>query len=87
MRSVERLSAIGVTRLKKHGYHGDGAGLYLQVSPSGSKSWVFRFKLAKRSREMGLGSLRAFGLAEARERARNARQLLADGQTRRQGHG
>ena len=78
-REVERLTAIGASRMKKPGYHNDGAGLYLQVSPSGSKSWVFRYKIAKRPREMGLGSLQAFSLAEARERAKNARQLLADG--------
>ena len=78
-REVERLTAIGVARLKKPGYYNDGAGLYLQVSPSGSKSWVFRYKIAKRPREMGLGSLQAFGLADARLRAKGARQLLADG--------
>ena len=78
-RKVERLTALGVTRQKKPGYHNDGAGLYLQVTPSGSKSWVFRYKIAKRPREMGLGSLQAFSLAEARERARAARQLLVDG--------
>ena len=78
-RKVERLTAIGVSRQKKPGYHNDGAGLYLQVSAGGSKSWVFRYKIAKRPREMGLGSLQAFSLAEARERAKSARQLLADG--------
>ncbi len=78
-RAVERLTALGVARLKKPGYHPDGAGLYLQVSPSGSKSWVFRYKLDGRPREMGLGSLSAFTLAEARERAKAQRQQLADG--------
>lgn len=84
-RQVERLTALGVTRLKKPGYYNDGAGLYLQVSPSGSKSWVFRFNMGltkngkRRTREMGLGSLQAFSLAEVRQRAKEARQLLADG--------
>ena len=76
---VDKLTALGVVRQKRPGYHGDGAGLYLQVSSSGSKSWVFRYKLAGRPREMGLGSLHAFSLAEARQRAKAARQLLADG--------
>jgi hypothetical protein len=40
---------------------------------------VFRFQLNKRQREMGLGSFSTFSLAEARERARKQRQLLADG--------
>lgn len=78
-RQVDRLTAIGVTRMKKPGYHADGAGLYLQVSLSGTKSWVFRYKLAKRPREMGLGSIHAFTLAQARARAKEARELLADG--------
>lgn len=78
-KSIERLTAVGVMRQKKPGYHHDGAGLYLQVSESGSKSWVLRYKLAKRPREMGLGSLRDFGLAEARGRAKAARQVLSDG--------
>ena len=76
---VEKLTALGVAKQAKPGYYNDGAGLYLQVSPSGSKSWVFRFKLSGRPREMGLGSLHAFSLAEARQRAKAARQLLADG--------
>src|SRR5215218_8843280 len=34
---------------------GDGGGLYLQIAPAGSKSWLFRFTLAGKAREMGLG--------------------------------
>ena len=78
-RRIEKLTAVGVTRQKKPGYHGDGAGLYLQVSPTGTKSWIFRYKLAGRPREMGLGAFNTFSLAEARQRAKEARQLLADG--------
>lgn len=77
-RAIERLNALQVTRTKKPGYYADGAGLYLQVAPGGSKSWVLRFTRDKRTREMGLGGLNAFTLAEARERAREARKLLAD---------
>lgn len=33
----------------------DGDGLYFQVSKSGGTSWIFRYKLDGRSREMGLG--------------------------------
>ncbi|PZQ78241.1 Prophage integrase IntA [Xylophilus ampelinus] len=64
---------------KAPGYYLDGAGLYLQVSKSGSRSWIFRYTLHGKTREMGLGSLDTFGLAQARERAQRARQLLADG--------
>lgn len=61
------------------GYHCDGAGLYLLVAAEGTASWVFRYRLNGRKREMGLGSAAVFSLAEARERAREARKLLADG--------
>jgi integrase len=67
------------SRSKKPGYYLDGSGLYLQVSKTGSRSWIFRYTLNGKTREMGLGSLTAFGLAQARERAQRARQLLADG--------
>jgi integrase len=81
---VNRLTATAVRNAKTPGYLSDGGGLYLQVSESragdGSpaKSWIFRYQLNKRQREMGLGSLQAFSLAEARERAARCRQLLAD---------
>lgn len=77
-RAIERLNALQVSRLKKPGYHADGAGLYLQVAPGGSKSWVLRFKRDGKTREMGLGGASVFTLAEARERAREARKQLAD---------
>jgi integrase len=78
-RSVEKLSALAVARAKTRGYLSDGAGLYLQVSASGSKSWVFRFKDGGRLREMGLGSLNTISLAEARRRAAGCRQMRQDG--------
>jgi integrase len=55
-------------------------GLYLQVSETGTKSWLLRYELNGRpERWMGLGSATIFSLAEARTRARAARQQLADG--------
>ena len=74
-----KLTALGVARLKTPGMYGDGHGLWLQVSGTGGKSWIFRFKIAGRAREMGLGSAHTFSLAEARERARECRKLTADG--------
>jgi integrase len=61
------------------GMHGDGAGLYLQVTATG-RSWIFRYPLAGRRREMGLGSLDNVGLAAARQAAQDARSVLAGGQ-------
>ncbi len=76
---IEKLSALKVARLSKPGYYGDGGGLYLQVSPKGSKSWIFRFERQGRERHMGLGPLHTVSLVEARERARQARLCLLDG--------
>lgn len=78
-RSLNRLSARKVATVTAAGYHADGGGLYLQVTPSGARSWVFRFTLRKRSREMGLGPLHTITLAEAREAATAARRQLLQG--------
>jgi integrase len=65
---------------KKPGMHamGDPPGLYLAVE-GGAKSWILRYSLNGRRRDLGLGSYADFTLAEARERARERRKLVADG--------
>lgn len=75
-REIHRLSAPQVSKSKKPGLYADGGGLYLQISKSGARSWLFRYMLAGRSREMGLGPLRIVSLAEAREKAAHCRKLL-----------
>jgi len=77
--SIERLSALKVQRERKPGYYCDGGGLYLQVSPAQTKSWIFRFKLNGKAREMGLGAVHSVSLARARELAKECRQLVAAG--------
>ncbi|WP_313573707.1 Arm DNA-binding domain-containing protein [Brevundimonas sp.] len=59
--------------------YADGGGLYLQVSRSGTKSWIFRFALSGREREMGLGPLHTVSLSEARDLALEARKLKLRG--------
>ncbi len=87
-RKTERLTAVAVNAKKERGYYADGNGLYLQVGKpyeengkllAGSKSWVFRYALNGKAREMGLGSISTYSLASAREKARHCRQLLDDG--------
>jgi integrase len=51
------------------GRHGDGNGLWLQVSATGARSWVLRYWVNGRERVYGLGPLRLISLAEARQRA------------------
>ncbi len=74
-----QLTARKVNAAKAPGYYGDGGGLCMQVSKYGTRNWVFRFMMNGRTREMGLGSLNTFSLKEARERARECRQLVAIG--------
>ena len=59
--------------------YADGGGLYLQVSPTRTKSWIFRFVLGGCERAMGLGPLPDVSLAEAREKAAYCRKLKRDG--------
>jgi len=76
---LQRLSPAEVAKKRDPGYYPDGGGLYLQVSPARTRSWIYRFTLRGRSREMGLGSLNAVGLADARRKASECRGLLAEG--------
>jgi integrase len=63
--------------------HADGGGLYLQVTEGADgtprKSWLFRYTLAGRERQMGLGPLSDVPLAEARDSALAARELRRAG--------
>lgn len=81
-RTSNRLSAKFVETVKAEGNHPDGDGLYLQVREGArgiSKSWLFRYQLNKRIREMGLGALRDVSLQEARQKLAEARRMLRDG--------
>ena len=70
-----KLAAVSLKHLKD-GSHADGGNLYLIVRGN-SKSWVFRFTAPSgERRRMGLGSLHAVSLAEARKRAAELREQL-----------
>jgi integrase len=77
-RGTRKLAPASLRRLPT-GMHGDGGGLWFQVTPSGARSWIFRFSLFGRAREMGLGSLNTVSLEEAREAALECRKLLREG--------
>lgn len=62
------------------GRHGDGRGLFLYVKPTGARSWVLRYQVSGRRRDLGLGAYPAVSLAMARDRAADARRLIAEGQ-------
>ncbi len=77
-RALNRLTAKAIEKVKTPGHYADGGGLYLQVTSAHAKSWVFRYTRDGRAREMGLGSLNAVSLADAREKAAACRKQLAE---------
>jgi integrase len=77
-RTTGRLTALKVSRASRPGMYADGGGLYLQVT-EGGRSWIYRYMLNKRAREMGLGPLALYGLSEARALAQDARRLRHQG--------
>jgi integrase len=78
-RLVQQLTEAKIRALKKIGLHHDGAGLYLQIRPGGARSWIYRFRLNNRTRDMGLGALVDVSLVKARGKASAARTLVDDG--------
>ena len=79
-RTTNKLPARAVQTITATGKHADGGGLYLVVTPSGSKNWAMRYTLNGKSREAGLGSARDVTLADARIKAAEFRAALARGE-------
>jgi hypothetical protein len=71
--AMGRLSATAVKAANRPGRLGDGDGLYLVVTGSGTKSWMVRAQKHGTRRDFGLGSASKVSLAVARERAREIR--------------
>lgn len=71
-----RLTAKKVKDAKGPALLNDGVGLYLQVTPAGSKSWLFRYRWQKKRPQLGLGSYPTVSLADARRKAEEARGYL-----------
>src|SRR5690348_15328315 len=77
---LAKLSNLRIQKfLKKPGMYGDGGGLWLCVSSGHAASWIFRYQTNGRQREMGLGSVRAVSIADARDLAGQARRVKAFG--------
>lgn len=66
-------------RNAKPGMHADGGGLYLSVKSSGAKSWLYRYQIAGRRREMGLGALTVLPPVEARAEAARLKATVRQG--------
>ena len=77
--AYNRLTDRRIAAAKERGYYADGGNLYLQVSKYGTKNWVFRFAVAGKTRDMGLGGFPQITLKLARELAREQREHLLRG--------
>lgn len=85
-KKVPEKTALEVGRITAPGYHTVGGvdGLYLQVSPSGSRSWILRATIGATRPEIGLGGFPDVTLAMARQRARETKDLIRAGQDPRE---
>lgn len=77
---AKELSALEVKNLPP-GSHAVGgvAGLILEVSPTGGKTWILRVRMGSKRREIGLGGYPSTSLAEARQKARDTREAIGKG--------
>lgn len=78
-RLQNKLSDAKCKAEKTPGLLSDGGGLYLNVKPTGAKSWAFVWRRDGKRTEMGLGAYPAVGLARARKLAADHRVAIAEG--------
>jgi integrase len=79
-KTVNKLTAKYIEHKKEPGWYPDGNGLYLQISSTGSKSWVYRYQIKGKERRHGLGSFNSTNsLDRARKEAEFCGQLRKDG--------
>ena len=80
-RKARELAPVEVKRLTTPGLYAVGgvAGLHLQVTKSGARSWILRATIAGKRRDLGLGGYPDVTLAMAREKARETREKIAQG--------
>lgn len=80
-KKAKELSALEVSRLTKPGNHAVGgvSGLYLYVNEAQGRSWVLRVMIAGQRKHLGLGGYPSVTLAQAREKARAAREQVVSG--------
>ncbi len=78
-KKINRLTALKINKATQKGMLPDGRGLYLQVSKSGSKSWIYRYEVDGREKSHGLGGFPETSLGDARDAADDCRKLRKKG--------
>ncbi|WP_035881614.1 tyrosine-type recombinase/integrase [Cupriavidus metallidurans] len=78
---AKELSPLAVSRLSEPGMHpvGKVAGLYLQISKAGSRSWILRATVGSHRREIGLGPYPSVSLKDAHAKATAERDKIKAG--------
>jgi integrase len=80
-KKARELSAYQVKRFKDAGLYAVGgvAGLHLQITDRGARSWILRVVIGDRRRDLGLGGYPDTTLEQAREKARDMRHQIWQG--------
>lgn len=78
-RRYNKLSDSKIRHLIEKGRYGDGLGLYLVVTESGSQQWVLRLTVNGKRRDIGLGGYPTTSLAHARKETIEMRYLAKQG--------
>ena len=80
-KKAKELSALAVSRLTVAGNHAVGGvtGLYLYINDANARSWVLRIMVGDKRRHIGLGGYPDVTLAQARDKARVARDEVSRG--------
>lgn len=80
MRALNRLSVKWIESGKREpGYYADGGGLWLRVTASKTRSWIFRYTRAGKTHDIGLGAYLNVSLELARAKAAEQRAILGRG--------
>ncbi len=80
-KTARELGALEIKRLTNRGLHAVGgvAGLLLQVTRTGARSWILRTTVGTKRRDIGLGALSEVPLAKAREKAKELKEQIQQG--------
>ena len=76
---MAKLTVATIKSLMKPGRYGDGDGLYLRITKTGSKNWVQRIVVKGKRTDKGLGGYPKVSLAQARRKAEANRSAVANG--------
>ena len=76
---LTEMQCRGAKASNKVRYLNDGGGLRLRVRPNGSRHWIYRYRLNKKDKNTSLGTYPQISLTQARDKAFEARALVADG--------